>query len=92
MKRIKARLIGKGTRLDPWTVDLPTFKMESDKDVDGNPTIVDGKPIKAVDYTKKECYVLVLDDEVKPNGKLDQEKIRAKYKNWKDFNASDVEL
>ena len=45
------------------------------------------------DYVTKECEVYLPEDEVLPNGKINQARIRAKYKkNWSSFNASNVEL
>jgi len=78
-KRVKVKMVGKGTETDPFTVNLPTWTM------DGNP-----------DYQKKECYVLMNDDEteeLKGKTKINQQQIRSKYrKNWSKFKASDVEL
>jgi len=75
MKRIKVKLVGKGTEENPYRVNLPTWRMDGE-----------------ADYKNKTCYVLMLDDEVK-NDKIDQEKIRKKYKkNWSNFNASEVEI
>jgi len=80
MKKIKVKMIGKGTDKEPYTVALPAWKMTDDK----------------VDYINMECYILVPDNETKIVGnkiKLDQQKIRKKYKkNWSKFNASSVEL
>lgn len=76
MKRVKVKIVGKGTDDDPFNVDLPTWCM-----------------IGEVDHNKKECEVYVPDDEVLPTGKLNQAKIREKYKeNWSNFNASNVEV
>jgi len=79
MKRIKVKLVGKGTEDDPYTVNLPTWTM-------------DGSP----DYRKKECYVLVNDDETEDKEgkiKINQQRIRTKYKKgWSKFKASDVEI
>lgn len=79
MKRIKVKLVGKGTEEEPFTVNLPTWTMDGD-----------------ADYIKKECYVLMNDDETEEKeGKtrINQQRIREKYKkNWSKFKASDVEI
>ena len=99
MKRIKAKLSGKGLPDDPYIVNLPNWVMDAERDVNGEIVYVDkekGWKKDSCDYTKKECYVLVPDDETKEvqgKTKLDQSKIRKKYKkNWSKFIASKVEL
>ena len=75
MKKVKVKMIGKGTEEDPFTVDLPTWQMVGD-----------------CDYNTMECEVEIPNDEVDLNGKIDQNKIRSKYKkNWSNFNAANVE-
>lgn len=94
MKRVKVKVVGSGKMHDPFHVDLPNCIMDVKRDVDGKPVYVDELEEFAedsMDYIKMECFVLVPDDEVK-DGHLDQARIRAKYNNWKKFNASDVEI
>ena len=48
--------------------------------------------IGEIDHNKKQVFVGIPDDEVDLNGKIDQDKIRSKYKkNWSNFNAATVE-
>lgn len=77
MKRIKVKLIGKGTEDDPFTVDLPTWTM------DGNPDY----------QKKTCYVFINDDEAEPGKHKINQQKIRTKYKkSWGKFNASDVEL
>jgi len=93
MKRIKVKVIGKGTYLDPFRVNLPTYVMDIERDAEGNPILTeDGFPIAQDLKGKKSCYVLVPDDEVGPDGRLDEKRIREKYKEgWSKFKREDVE-
>lgn len=97
-KRIKVKLIGKGTYHDSYRVGLPTYKIDCKRDAEGNSIWIDevqGFAEDSCDYGKMECYVLVPDDEVEEiTGKLtlNQTRIREKYKNWKNFNAEDVQV
>jgi len=85
MKRIKVKLSGKGTRDDPWRVNLPTYVMAVDYDVEGN-------PIDTMNTKNKTCDVLVPDDEVDAEGKIDEKRIREKYKEgWSKFKAEDAQ-
>lgn len=99
MKRIKVKLIGKGVHGDSYRVNLPTYRIDYKRDTNGNPmgvNVDEGFPEDSIDYVNKECYVMVPDDETKEvqgKTKLDQKKIREKYKkNWSKFIASKVEL
>jgi len=94
MKRIKVKLKGKGTYLVPFRVELPTFVIDCQRDADGQPILTsDGFQLDSVDYKKMTCYVLVPDDEVSPDGHLDEKRIRVKYKEgWSEFKAEDVEV
>jgi len=98
MKRIKAKLIGKGYDQDPFRVNLPNYTIDCKRDKDGNPIWIDitkNEAEDSCDYIKMECYVLVPDDEAKlVSGKwvLNQQKIRQKYKeNWSNFLTTSVE-
>ena len=49
--------------------------------------------IGEIDHNKKECEVYLPSDEVLSNGKINQSKIRSKYKeNWSEFNSIGVEI
>ena len=79
MKRIKVKLVGKGTEKEPFTVNLPTWRMDGDADY-----------IKKECYA-----FINDDETIEVEGKIriNQQRIREKYKkNWNLFNASDVEL
>jgi len=93
MKRIKVRLIGSGTELDPFRVPLPSYIIDCKRDMEGNPVLgKEGFPVDSVDYEARTCYVLVPDDEVGPDGRLDEKRIREKYKEgWSKFRREDVE-
>jgi len=99
MKRVKVKLIGEGKHHDSFRVNLPTYIMDVKRDKDGNPIIIneeEGLAGDSCDYEKKECYVLIPDDEtieIQGKIKINQQKIRKKYpKDWSKFKASDVEL
>jgi len=70
MTRLKAKVVGSGSREDPFRVNLPTYTM-----VPGTEEYADAekKVLKAVD-------VEVPADEVDAQGRPDKAKIRAKYK------------
>lgn len=95
-KRIKVKMIGDGTIENSLRPNLPTYMIDIERDANGKPVLDgDGNEQDTVDYTRKECYVLIPEDETKNvNGKtvLNEDRIRVKYKQWKDFKASDVEV
>lgn len=98
MKRIKVKLIGKGTKNDPFRVNLPTFMNDCKRDSKGKPVWIDeiqGIAADSVDYGRRTCYVLVPDDEAEEEmGKmrLNEKRIREKYReNWSQFKKEDVE-
>jgi len=79
MKRIKVKLVGKGTEEEPFTVNLPTWMMDGEADY----------------VKKECFVFINDDETEKKNGKIkiNQQRIRTKYKkNWNKFKASDVEL
>jgi len=79
MKRIKVKLVGKGTEDEPFTVNLPTWQMDGEADY----------------KNKKCYVFINDDETEEKEGKtkINQQRIRTKYKkNWSKFNASDVEL
>ena len=79
-KKIKVKLVGKGTEDDPYRVELPTYIVD----------VVDGK--MQIDYKRKICTVWVPADEVDEKGKIKEEYIRKKYGGrWKKWKASDIE-
>jgi len=92
-KRIKAKLIGKGTLLDPIRVNLPSYVMDVERDAEGNPVLSPaGEPVAQDLEGKTWCWVLVPDDEVGPDGRLDEKRIREKYRErWSKFRREDVE-
>lgn len=98
MKRIKVKIVGDGSETNPHRVTLPNYTMDCKRDANGTPiwtNYQNGQAEHSIDYVNKECYVLVPDDETKEiqgKSKLDQSKIRKKYKGWSKFKASDVEL
>ena len=74
VKRIKVKLIGKGTEDDPFTVNLPAW-------------IMDGEP----NYELGWAWVLVPDDEVAEDGRINEQRIREKYREgWSKFDAESV--
>ena len=74
VKRIKVKLIGKGTEDDPFTVNLPAW-------------IMDREP----DYYNRWAWVLVPDDEVDEKGRINERRIREKYREgWAKFDAESV--
>jgi hypothetical protein len=76
--KIRVKVIGNGKEDNPFRVDLPTYFMPKDKDVE---------------WLKMEVEVMIPSDEVLLNGHLNQNKIREKYPlNWSNFNASGVEV
>jgi len=93
MKRIKVKLVGKGTYHDPIRVNLPTYVMDVERDAEGNPILTeDGSPVAQDLKGKTSCWVLVPDDEVDEEGRLDEKRIREKYKEgWSKFRREDVE-
>lgn len=98
MKRIKVKLIGKGTRLNPFRVNLPTWIIDCERDSKGTPIWIDenqGITKDSVDYKRHVCWVLVPDDEAEEEmGKmrLNEKRIREKYReNWSQFKKEDVE-
>jgi len=79
MKRIKVKLIGKGTEDEPFTVNLPTWTMDGEADY----------------KKKHCYVLINDDETIEKNGKIkiNQQRIRTKYKKgWSKFKASDVEL
>lgn len=79
MKRIKVKLVGKGTEEEPFTVNLPTWTMDGDADYE--------KKHCYIFINDDET------EEIEGKTKINQQRIRTKYKkNWSKFNASDVEL
>lgn len=96
MKRIKVKLVGRGTKIDRFRVNLPTYRIDIQRDQNGKPVLNgEGEFVDSINYERMECYVLVPDDEVEEvagKTKLSQTRIRQKYKNWKDFQTSDVEV
>jgi len=77
MKRIKVKLVGKGTNDDPYTVDLPTWTMDGDPDY----------------QKKTCYVFINDDEALPGKHKINQARIRQKYKKgWSKFKASDVEL
>jgi len=79
MKRIKVKLVGKGTEYEPFTVDLPTWTMDGEADY----------------KNKKCYVTLPEDETEDKQGKtkINQQRIRTKYKKgWSKFKASDVEI
>jgi len=94
MKRIKVKLIGKGTYFNPFRVALPTYVLDVKRDAEGNPLLTeDGFPVGQDLKGKTSCWVLVPDDEVDEEGRLDEERIRTKYKEgWSKFKREDVEV
>jgi len=83
MKRVKVRLIGTGTRDDPFRVNLPTSIIDCKRDADGNPIWIneaEGIAESSIDWKTMTCYVLVPDDEVDEKGRLNEKRIREKYK------------
>jgi len=93
MKRVKVRLVGTGTELDPYRVNLPTYMLDVKRDPEGKPILVDELPEPAVDYEARTAWVLVPDDEVDPNGRLNEKRIREKYReHWANFRREEVEV
>jgi len=74
-------MIGSGTQADPYRVDLPTWQgIEFDTDKGKKPP-------------NAWAIVEVPDDEVGPDGKLDKEKIKRKYKGQKwEKHIDEVDL
>jgi len=83
MRKIKCRLIGKGTEEEPYRINLPTYQVSLNEE-----------GIPEIDYKKREANVLVPDDEVDPDTlKLKEKYIREKYGGrWKKFKADEVQL
>jgi len=79
-KRVKVKVIGSGTEDDPYRVDLPNWELE----------VVDLKP--QIDYKARIAWVLIPDDEVDEEGRINEKRIREKYPGrWKRFRREDVE-
>lgn len=95
MKRIKVKLKGKGTRLDPFRVNLPTYTMDGKRDAQGNLELgEDGLPLDSVDYKAKTCYVMLPNDEaieVSGKWKIHKKGIRKKYKDQKPWDTDAFE-
>jgi len=69
--RFRVKMVGSGTKEDPYTVDLPTWNgIEFDTDKGKKPPAA-------------KAIVEVPDDECDEKGNLDKEKIKRKYKGQK---------
>jgi len=91
--RVRVRLLGTGTFEDPFRVSLPTYVLDVIRDEEGNPIYdEEGYTSPAIDYTKRVAYVLLPDDEVDEEGRLDEKLIRKKYGGrWSTFRREEVE-
>ena len=79
-KKVKVKVIGKGTREDPFRVNLPTYRMiPGSEEYDG----IDKKVLKSVE-------VLVPGDECDEKGRLSKARIKAKYKGQAAWDREDV--
>jgi len=93
MKRIKVRLVGTGLEHDPIRANLPTYRVDCKRDAEGQPIRdEEGRTFFDIDLEKRVAWVLVPDDEVGPDGRLDEERIRKKYGGrYSTFKREEVE-
>jgi len=70
MKRIRVKMVGSGTKDDPYRVDLPNYiivKADTDRGI---------RPPNAY------AVVIVPDDELTPGGRISRAKIKKKYRGF----------
>ena len=80
LKKIRVKVIGSGTREEPFRVDLPTYQMIPGSEEHG----------PGPDHILKSVEVLVPADECDSKGRLSKSKIRAKYKGQERWDREDI--